>query len=675
MRSWIILFALVGLVPAAAPSQAQQAVPARVQSWFDSGKDLSPAVAKKLVDSAPTAEQYPNAAKITLLDLSDIAIHADGTATNKTRQLVRIFNERGREEGEVRLSYTEGQETIKLLYARTIRPDGTVVKLDLAEVSDKPLDTGDGSYHDARTVSFSLPAIENGCIVDYQYVTEQTKSHLPGHFFYAWQFQGGIDPVVLSRITVTTDKGVALRNDLRPAKIAVKNDVRDTPSGGKTYTWEASDVPPLETEPMSDFNLVHPTLDISTLADWQTVAAWYARLAEGRTIVTPEIKQSVNVLIQGKKTPEEKAKAIFYDVESRTRYVAKELGIGAYQPRPAADTFANRSGDCKDMATLLVAMLRQAGIEAYPVLLRVGSGRRSIGTSEQLPSPGAFNHAICLAEINGKKYWLDATAENCAWGQIPGGDRGAEAFVVRDGKGSFELIPYAAPSDSRITQNATLELAPDGTATGTVIISGSGDVDMSLRSAFAYLPPDRQKGFVESLLARVGPNARVVDWKVSDFRDRDAPVKVACVATFPNWAKRSGDLLLFKARVEQTGGDASSPFREETRRYPIVQSDASRSEGALTITLPAGATILSLPESGEARSEMGKYVRDADYTGGKLTLKTVGENYRTEIPANKYAQIRQYFLDYLTASEELVVLKQPRAPKNGGWFAKKIVKE
>ena len=58
-------------------------------------------------------------------------------------------------------------------------------------------------------------------------------------------------------------------------------------------------------------------------------------------------------------------KALARFVQHDIRYVAIELGIGGFQPHPAAEVFAHHYGDCKDKATLLSSMLRQIGIESF----------------------------------------------------------------------------------------------------------------------------------------------------------------------------------------------------------------------------------------------------------------------------------------------------------------------
>jgi transglutaminase-like putative cysteine protease len=325
-------------------------------------------------------------------------------------------------------------------------PDGRVLAIKPADVRDRGLDAGDGSDSDARVKSFTLPAVNDGAVLEYEYITDQHAPLMPGQFWTKWWFQTGRDPVSLSRLSVTAPKNLLPKQALKNAAISPTTRPGKAPNT-VTQVWEATDVPAIEFEPlMPDPDRIAPHLALSTLNSWQDVAGWYWKLAQGRMTPDTHIKTLVAELTRGKTSPEEKARAIFYHVEEKTRYVALEYGIGGYQPRPASDVFRNQFGDCKDMTTLLVAMLREAGIAAHPVLLRAGSTAR---VRDELPTPGAFNHAICLAEINGKKYWLDATAGLATFGVTPGGDRGCDVLVIRDGKGDFETIPPAAPDETR----------------------------------------------------------------------------------------------------------------------------------------------------------------------------------------------------------------------------------
>ncbi len=650
-----VAFAITTLLPGATWARTPDAAPPVKKAPAKADADAV-AEAKKLIASAPKAGQFPNAAKVTLLDLSDIDVKADGSARTITRQTVKVFNERGRDDqGEVTIPYSADIEKVRVIHARTIKPDGTIVNVKPTDIVDQAL-SGDGEYSDARALRFSMPAIEPDSIVDYEYETTQKASHMPGQWWSRWYFQSGTDPVVLSKLTVKIPKSLTLKEQIK--NTPVKAVVTDA-DGGKSslYTWAAKNVDALEPEPMMpSADNVLPTLQVSTLSSWQGIADWYTGLAKDRSVATPEIKTLTATVTKGKTTPEEKAKAIFYYVEEKTRYVAKELGIGAYQPRSASEVCENKLGDCKDMATLLVAMLREAGVTAHPVLLRAGDKDK---TSDDLPSPGAFNHAICLAEIDGKKFWLDATAQVCAWGQIPGGDRGVEAFVIRDGKGEFEVIPTGGPEDNRTDQNVQITLKPDGSATGKVAIAGTGDVDMGLRATLTYLPENKMRPFMESLAQRIGPNAKIVDYKTTNPRDKDTPVKISMTVDFPSWATKSGDILVFKARPEQTSGSASSPFRDDDMRtMSVYQPSAAMGVSLLEVTLPTGFGVLSLPAATEVKSDLGKYERKVTQDNGKLTITTAGVNYRANVAPTRIGEVRSYYKDYLRAADESVVVKK-----------------
>ena len=82
-------------------------------------------------------------------------------------------------------------------------------------------------------------------------------------------------------------------------------------------------------------------------------------------------------------------KALAHFVQHDIRYVAIELGIGGWQPHPAADVFTHHYGDCKDKATLLSSMLKQIGVESFYVVI---NARRGSVTPQMPATVGMFNH-------------------------------------------------------------------------------------------------------------------------------------------------------------------------------------------------------------------------------------------------------------------------------------------
>ncbi|MEI9969999.1 MAG: transglutaminase-like domain-containing protein [Terracidiphilus sp.] len=114
------------------------------------------------------------------------------------------------------------------------------------------------------------------------------------------------------------------------------------------------------------------------------------------------MKAVVEPLIEGKKSTAEEEAAIVDYLDREVRYTGIEFGEAAIVPHDPAETLAKKYGDCKDKATLLVAMLRAAGIPANVALLNVES---RIDSPLDLPGMGHVRSRNCLCA--GKKSNLD----------------------------------------------------------------------------------------------------------------------------------------------------------------------------------------------------------------------------------------------------------------------------
>lgn len=104
--------------------------------------------------------------------------------------------------------------------------------------------------------------------------------------------------------------------------------------------------------------------------------------------------------------PSTRAEAALRLVQDQVRYVYVGLNGGNYVPASADETWQRRFGDCKAKTVLLMALLRELGVEAEPVLV---SSKGGDGTNEHLPDPELFDHVLVRANIAGRDVWLDGT--------------------------------------------------------------------------------------------------------------------------------------------------------------------------------------------------------------------------------------------------------------------------
>ncbi|NJM25488.1 MAG: transglutaminase domain-containing protein [Bacteroidia bacterium] len=104
-----------------------------------------------------------------------------------------------------------------------------------------------------------------------------------------------------------------------------------------------------------------------------------------------QMAQIVNDLRSEGDTEIDVVRKIFYWVQDNIQYIAFEDGMRGFIPNSGAFVCEKRYGDCKDMANLIVSMLRVAGIKGYHTWI----GTRDLPYKyTEVPTPLVDNHMI-----------------------------------------------------------------------------------------------------------------------------------------------------------------------------------------------------------------------------------------------------------------------------------------
>ncbi len=115
---------------------------------------------------------------------------------------------------------------------------------------------------------------------------------------------------------------------------------------------------------------------------------------------------------------------------------------GGVVPRTLAEIEKSRYGDCKDLASLLTALLRALKIDANVALVRRGENAWGVEPDYELPEMGHFNHAIVQVKVGTQVWWLDATNPVSSLEAYPD-IAGRPAWILQAGQGHFARLPPA----------------------------------------------------------------------------------------------------------------------------------------------------------------------------------------------------------------------------------------
>jgi len=602
----------------------------------------------KLIKDTPTQKDYPDASAVIILDSAERVVRPDGTSSLTYHKVIKILNERGREiYGEVYIPYSLFSERVKILKARTIKPDGTEV--EATAIHDVSLAEGYHLYSDAMAKVISMPSLENNAIIEYAYTIDDLgRGPLGKHFQDEFLFQD-FDPMLISRYTLMIPKGMNIYYKMYNGHLDPQIEEK-----GNTvvYTWEMQNIPQIIQEdympPLAD---VVPRLEITTFKDWQEVASWYYDIANPKTKSDEAIKAKVIELTKDKKTLEDKAKAIYYFVANEIRYVGLEFGIGGLMPHQASEVFKYKYGDCKDKATLLISMYREIGIPAYYVLVRT----RYRGTLP-LDSPGfQFDHAICAIKLNDKLYFLDGTAEDTRFGYIPSMDQGTKALLIDEGKPLLVDIPIDKPEDNEKTRHIEVTLSKDGSIKGSAYVTFKGYYDTYLRSVWKTAADRKIREDLEWSLRSLVPNATLEGYELSNLRDLDMDVWERYSFSAPGYAQVVQNSISFLPSIMERLETSESVAKKE-RKYPINYWSPYTLKDIITYKLPEGFKVVHIPDDLVLDKPFAYYSIKIALDGNILRVERVFQIREILINPKDYPEYRSFIENIVSKDRERVVI-------------------
>jgi hypothetical protein len=599
-------------------------------------------------------------------------VSADKIKTT-VREAYKILRPAGRDYGVVVVSYNAHEKitSIKGWCIPAQGKDYEVKDKDAVEISLPKVD-GSELVSDVKDKVLRIPASDPGNIIGYEYEEEKQPYVLQD----VWSFQE-TSPVREAHYTLQLPQGWEYK--------ATWLNYPETKSAqtGSQAQWVVSDVKGIRHEDyMPPWPGVAGQMIISfyppggaaqnrAFQSWQQMGVWYQGLISGRQDASPEVKQKVAALAASAGTQLEKMKAVAGFAQKDIRYVAIELGIGGWQPHPAAEVFTHHYGDCKDKVTLMSAMLREIGVENYYVVINSERGSVTPATPAHM---GGFDHVIIAIKLPadvtdsslvatmvhpklGKLLFFDPTDEMTPFGQLYGPLQANYGLLVAPDGGELIELPQLPPASNGISRTAKLSLSPTGTLSGDVNEVRVGDRASAQRWALRTVTKDADRiKPIESLLSQSLTTFQITKATIGNLQLTDKAILYDYSLVAQNYAKTAGNLLLVRPRVL---GSRSSDLLEtkEARKYPVEFEGPSRDTDTFEIKLPQGYEVDDLPPPVNADYSFASYHSKAEVDGNTLRYTRTFEVKELSVPLNKVDDLKKLYRIIASDERNTAVLK------------------
>jgi cellulose synthase operon protein C len=568
-----------------------------------------------------------------LVDLTVTTVFPNGLASHFHQIVYQPMTESAAADGrEYAFGFSGDTETVQLRGSRVYRANGEI---------DQAIESGESgadneaaaTYTSSRVFYVHFPRLNPGDVVELLYRVEDVAQNnaFADYFGEVNYMQSDVPLAHAEYVLITPKSRKFFFND--PKIPGLVSEVKDA-GEQHIYRYVAENVPPIDPEagaPPHGELLGH--VHVSTYKSWDDMATWYWGLVKDQFVADAEVRRRVAEATKGITDPRAKVRAIYDYVVQKTRYVALEFGIHGFKPYSCAQIFARGFGDCKDKATLIVTMLKEAGIPATIVIVRTGVR----GDFETAPASLApFDHAI--AYVPSLDLYLDGTAEYTGSTELPTMDRGALALQVNEGHAKLVHLPDAPASESVLARKVDVTLGGDGVAQ----VDWKADVTGALASSFRaryHADASRKQRLAEDLAGELG-GLDIATIDAPGLDDVEQPVSLHVRAKAREVGRKDGTTVSLPSGSKEHFVREFAPLSQ--RKLDVRIPFRSKTETEWTVHVAPGTQVTRAPLPARIESPFGSVVVTVENATSSVTVKTSVSLDRSRVAAKDYPAFRTF---------------------------------
>jgi Domain of Unknown Function with PDB structure (DUF3857)/Transglutaminase-like superfamily len=587
-----------------------------------------------------------------LLQEEAVTVEPDGRRVMRERGVVKVLQPGGDSIRAIR-SYNSKNGKIRDFQGWLIAPNGKATTFSKDRIIDVAVT--EGLYEELRMKVLDSGSTPPGSVFAWE-VTEEEKTVFTQ---YQYVFQERM-PVLVSRFSLTLPAGWESK-----ASILNRDPVEGRTAGNIT-TWELADLPAIEREDHSpSLSAMAPRVVVSyfpptenpgglrSLKDWTAVSSWLSTLMDPAAELSEAVRTKALQLTANASSEIEKIRAIAAYVQ-QTKYVAVSLNVtrgGGYTPRRADEVLAKNYGDCKDKATLMRALLKAVGIDAYPVTI-TADDRTYV--RPEWASPMQFNHAIIGVHVSdsiklstvvetktlGRLLIFDPTDSITPVGDLPLDEQGSYALIVAGSNGALLQMPVLSAEANRIESNVEAMVDATGHLNAKVQRRYYGQSAVNLRSTEKLEGAAELRKRFERSYSRWVPGSSIGGISTSPGAEDNQLNVNLNVAADRFGQVMQGRLFVIRPGLLTSGGEYV--FTSKTRKTPIELAADLRND-AIAIKLPEGFKLDELPRPTKIASPYGTLEVTWTVKDGQIMMVETLEITETVVPASDYTKVRDFF--------------------------------
>ena len=324
---------------------------------------------------------------------------------------------------------------------------------------------------------------------------------------------------------------------------------------------------------------------------------------------------------------------------------------GEYEllPKSPSAVMKKGSGSNADLNMILINMLGDVGVNAYPVVM---STRRHGRLPKTYPSMDKLNTFIVGVPDGSSWIYLDASAADGYLNVLPANLYTERARIIQKGKeGQWVNLQKIGEARTQVAVKATL--APDGSLTGEQTVFYSGNAAANERQSF------REATDSLAFIANKATKNSISINSCTMEGHRDFAPNVKEVIHFKRQGETTGDLIYLNPLFEIP--ITSSPFVETERLVPVEFPYKQTFSLHVEITLPEGWEPEELPKGVKIATEdksLTGHILYEHSASGVISVNYLFRLNNITYTKGQYSTLRELFDLFASRSKDMLIIKK-----------------
>ncbi|MCK4661606.1 MAG: DUF3857 domain-containing protein [Bacteroidales bacterium] len=620
-------------------------------------KNVLPAEIKYNIDSIPD-KLTENANAVIRIHETVFTINSINNATLKVKHAVTILNEGGDCWARF-IEYYDMLILISNIKANIYNAKGELIlKVKKSDIEDYSAVSGYSLYEDSR-VKYIEPVVNKyPYTVEYEYMLKYNGLlHYP-----TWQ--------PIDKYKVSLQKAVFIVNaptelEFRYKEYNLVNNVEISKTNNiSTYKWLLENINAYEKEPFSpSFYEIVPTVLTApndfkiggysgNMETWKNMGIWQNKLLSGRDELPEETISEIKKIVYGIDDDIIKLKKIYEYIQSKTRYVSIQLGIGGWQPFPASDVDKVGYGDCKALSNYTKALLKNIGIDSYYTIVKAGKAGIVSNIHIDFPSR-CFNHVILCVPVNNDTIWLECTSQTNPFGYIGNFTDDRDVLLIKENGGEIAHTKVYNQSDNTQYRKATITLNENGEGNCEITTKYAGLQYDNIKKLFNKGIEDKKKILYKHIDIE---NININNVNIKKQADIIPEAELNLSLKLNKYTSITGKRMFVPLNLMNKR--TYIPKKLTNRKTEILLKFAYHDTDTIIYYLPENFEVEYLPKNTGISSQFGEYSTSIKQNGNIVTYVRDLKMNKGRYPASEYEKIRNFYKNIAKADNVKLILKR-----------------